>query len=75
MPGQLKVMPVDDGNVSLAVDLSVVKNGTRVRRVVKFGLEPSQTKQLEFIFLPTEIAKGFNRDPSEWEIIDAILDQ
>ena len=68
MPGQLKVMPAEDGNVTLQVDLTVKSNKRSVRKVVKFNLVPSTSKDWEFIFLPTEIADSFTPDPRQWKM-------
>ena len=35
-------------------------------------MKPSESSEVEFIFLPTEIAKGFDdADPREWKLAPA----
>jgi hypothetical protein len=67
IPGQLRVKPREDGALEVQADLSVVANGRRKRRLVRFRLEPSQKRQDEFIFVPTEIVKSIGKSPAEWE--------
>lgn len=68
MPGELKVLTAEDGGVSLDVDLSIKSAKGTVRKLVNFSMQPSKTKETEFIFLPTEIKKGMQKDPREWNI-------
>ena len=67
MPGELKVLPEEDGNVSLLVDVTVKSKTSSKREVVNFSLVPSSESDVEFIFLPTEIANSFTPDPREWD--------
>lgn len=68
MPGELKVMPQADGEVSVKVDLTVKSKRRSQRQLVEFSLAPSKTSDVEFIFLPTEIARGMTKDPREWKM-------
>lgn len=68
MPGELKVMPAEDGKISLLVDVSVKTKARTERKSLSFKMAPSQTKDTEFIFIPTEIVNGFNPDPREWDL-------
>ena len=67
IPGQLNVKPSEDGALDVLADLSVVGHGRSERRLVRFRLEPSQKRQDEFIFVPTEIVKSIGKSPGEWE--------
>lgn len=67
IPGRLKVYPREDGDITILADVSVTSTrGTR-RRQVKFELKANTTKDVEFISLPAEIAKGSHNDPREWK--------
>lgn len=68
MPGELKIMPKKDGNISVFVDLSIKSKTQTKRKSVSFKLSPSTTSDTEFIFIPTEIIDGFSKDPREWEL-------
>ncbi len=68
MPGELKVLTAEDGGVSLDVDLSIKSVKGTTRKLVNFSMQPSKTKETEFIFLPTEIKKSFQKDPRDWSI-------
>ena len=67
MPGELKVMPEEDGNVMLLVDVSVKADGVTDRKTVQFSMAPASEKGVEFIFLPTEIVNSFSPDPRDWK--------
>lgn len=61
-PGLLEVYPEKDGAIDLLVDVTIVaKSGTQRKRV-KFHLEPVQTRETEFIFVPGSIIKSFNAE-------------
>jgi hypothetical protein len=66
IPGLLKVMPKVDGALDVSVDLSIVAGRKSERKIVRFRMDPSQTRQNEFIFIPTEIVKSFGQSPAEW---------
>jgi hypothetical protein len=66
IPGLLVVKPREDGVMEIFVDLTVTTLGKRERKLVLFRMDPSQTRQDEFIFLPTEIVKGFGKSPADW---------
>ncbi len=70
MPGELKVIPKDDGEISVLVDLSIKSKNKTERKALSFKLSPSTTKEKEFIFIPTEIIESFSKDPREWELDD-----
>lgn len=67
IPGLLKVMPKVDGAMEISVDLTVVGNGRRERKMVRFRMEPSQKRADEFIFVPTEIVENIGKSPAEWK--------
>lgn len=66
IPGLLQVDSVKDGALEVSVDLTVTSGGERVRKMVEFQMNPSKTRQDEFVFLPTEIVKGIRTPVSEW---------
>jgi hypothetical protein len=67
IPGTLQVKPREDGALEILADLSVRADGRTERRIVKFRLDPSKSRQDEFIFVPTEIVKSIGKPMSEWE--------
>lgn len=66
IPGMLVVKPREDGVMEIFVDLTVTTSGKRERKSVLFRMDPSQTRQDEFIFLPTEIVKSIGKSPADW---------
>ncbi len=67
IPGLLVVKPREDGALEIFVDLSVKTKGRSERKLVLFRMDPSQKRQDEFIFVPTEIIRSIGRPPAEWE--------
>ena len=67
IPGKLVIKPRVDGAIEVLVDLTVTTLGKRERRSVKFRMTPSDTRQDEFIFIPTEIVKSFGQSPADWK--------
>lgn len=67
IPGLLQVKPREDGALEIIADLTVVSNGRGERKLVRFRLDPSQKRQDEFIFLPTEIVESIGQSPADWE--------
>jgi hypothetical protein len=67
IPGLLVVKPREDGPLEISVDLSVFAAGRSERKLVRFRMEPSQKRQDEFIFVPTEIVKSIGKSPADWE--------
>ncbi len=67
IPGLLQVKPRADGALEILADLTVVAKGRSERRQVRFHMDPSQKRQDEFIFLPTEIVKSFGQSPADWD--------
>lgn len=67
IPGTLQVKPREDGALEILADLSIRADGQTQRKIVKFRLDPSQTRQDEFIFVPTEIVKSIGKPMSEWD--------
>lgn len=67
IPGLLIVKPRVDGPLEVSVDLSVVAAGRTERKLVRFRMDPSQKRQDEFIFVPTEIVKSIGKSPADWE--------
>lgn len=66
IPGLLVVKPREDGAMEIFVDLTVSTPGASERKLVLFRMDPSETRQDEFIFLPTEIVKSLGRSPADW---------
>lgn len=66
IPGLLKVKPKADGALDVMVDLTVAAASRSERKIVRFRMDPSQTRQDEFIFIPTEIVKSFGKSTAEW---------
>jgi hypothetical protein len=67
IPGLLQVKSDVDGALDVSVDLSVVRAGRSERKTVNFRMDPSQKRQDEFIFVPTEIVSSFGQTPADWE--------
>lgn len=67
IPGLLKVKPKEDGAMEIFVDLTVTAQGRSERKLVRFRMDPSQKRQDEFIFVPTEIVENIGKSPSEWQ--------
>ncbi|MEO5714241.1 MAG: hypothetical protein ABIT37_12210 [Luteolibacter sp.] len=67
IPGLLQVKPKEDGALEIFADLTIAANGRRERKLVRFRMDPSQTRQDEFIFVPTEIVENIGKSPSEWK--------
>jgi len=67
IPGLLVVKPREDGSLEIFVDLTVVAQGHRERKLVCFRMDPSQKRQDEFIFVPTEIVKSIGKSPADWD--------
>lgn len=67
MPGLLQVKPREDGALEVEADLSVRGHGRTVRKRVVFRLSPSEKRQDEFVFIPTEIVKSFGETPADWQ--------
>ena len=67
IPGLLQVKPRVDGALEILVDLTVVTNARGGRKLVSFRMDPSQKRQDEFIFLPTEIVKSIGQSPADWD--------
>lgn len=69
IPGLLQVKPRVDGALEILADLTVVTKGRNERKLVRFRMDPSQKRQDEFIFVPTEIVKSIGQSPADWEEI------
>ncbi len=67
IPGLLKVMPLEDGALDVDVDLTLASAGKKVRKMVKFRMEPASKRQDEFVFIPTEIVESFGKSASDWD--------
>lgn len=67
IPGLLKVKPLEDGALDVYVDLTVVSAGRRKRKLVHFRMDPSDKRQDEFIFVPTEIVRSIGKTPENWD--------
>lgn len=67
IPGLLKVKSHEDGSLEFFVDLTVTTKSRSERKLVRFKMEPSQKRQDEFIFLPTEIINNIGKSLENWE--------
>lgn len=67
IPGKLQVKPADDGSLEVFADLTVVTRGRGERKLVRFRMDPSQKRQDEFIFVPTEIINNIGKSPADWD--------
>jgi hypothetical protein len=67
IPGILLVKPRVDGALEVMVDLSISGQGRHERKTVRFRMDPSEKRQDEFIFVPTEIVNNIGKSPDEWE--------
>ncbi len=67
IPGLLKVKPKEDGALEIFADLTIAANGRSERKLVRFRMDPSQTRQDEFIFVPTEIVENIGKSSSDWK--------
>jgi len=67
IPGRLKVMPREDGDIRITADISVVSNKRTVREIVRYSMASAKESDAEFLFVPGEIVKSFGpKDPTEW---------
>lgn len=67
LPGTLEVYPEKDGAFKVIVDVSVKTKSRTQRKLVKFHMARSKESGTEFLFLPTEIAKGWKKSPRDWQ--------
>ena len=67
IPAKLDVKPSVDGAIDVFADVLIVGKGSRVRKTVKFHLDPASKKDREVIFIPAEIVSGIGKPMSEWE--------
>jgi len=67
IPGLLVVKPREDGAMEILVDLTIATRNESERKLVLFRMDPSETRQDEFIFLPTEIVKSLGQSPADWK--------
>ena len=66
VPGELEVVPDEDGDITIVVDLTGRAVEVRARKMVRFRMAPQQSRDFEVIFLPALIVKGKKRDPKAW---------
>ena len=68
VPGQLKVYPEKDGDITIYADVTIRTKKRSSRKTVKFQLAAQQgKKKTEFLFIPAEIARSFGQqDPRQW---------
>ena len=67
IPGLLRVMPKEDGALDVEVDLTVTTVDRNVRKTVSFRMEPSEKRQDEFVFIPTEIVESIGKSTADWD--------
>lgn len=67
IPAKLDVKPSVDGALDVFADVIIVAKGSRVRKTVKFHLDPASKKDREVVFIPAEIITGIGKPMSEWE--------
>ena len=66
IPGKLTVMPREDGEITIHLNISVKANGRVQSEWIKFKLEPETKWKNDSVFLPTEIVKSVRGNPREW---------
>ncbi len=67
IPGELEVMPKEDGDIQITADVSVVSNQRTQRKIIQFNMASSKESDTEFLFIPGEIVKSFGKeDPTMW---------
>lgn len=67
VPGLLMVMPLEDGALEVDVDLTLASAGQKLRKMVKFRMEPASKRADEFVFIPTEIVESIGKPVSDWD--------
>ena len=67
IPGLLVVKPREDGPLEVTVDLSVSTRERTERKRVRFRMDPSESRQDEFIFIPAEIVSQIGKPAGDWE--------
>ncbi len=67
IPGKLTVMPREDGETLIHLNVSVKAKGLVKSKWIKFKLEPESKRKTETIFIPTEIVKSVRGNPREWD--------
>jgi hypothetical protein len=64
---KLDVKPSVDGALEVFADVTIVAERQRVRKTVKFRLDPANKKDRETVFIPAGIVSGIGKPMSEWE--------
>lgn len=67
VPGLLQVKPKEDGALEVMVDLTINTLSKAERKSVRFRMDPSQSRQDEFIFIPTEIVQNIGKSAEDWQ--------
>lgn len=67
IPAKLDVKPSVDGALNVLADVTIVAEGGRERKAVKFRLDPAKKKDRETVFIPAEIVSSICKPMSEWE--------
>jgi hypothetical protein len=67
VPGYLSVKPKEDGGLEVFADVIIESYSGRVRKVVKFKLDPTEKSQRETVFIPAEIVTSIGKPMSELE--------
>lgn len=67
VPGLLQVKPKEDGTLDVMVDLTVSATLKSERKIIRFRMDPSQSRQDEFIFIPTEIVQSIGKSTEDWQ--------
>ncbi len=67
VPGLLQVKPKEDGALDVMVDLTIVAKPGSERKIIRFRMDPSQSRQDEFIFIPTEIVQSIGKSTEDWQ--------
>ena len=67
IPAKLDVKPSVDGALDVFADVTIVAERQRVRKTVKFRLDPANKKDRETVFIPAGIVSGIGKPMSEWE--------
>lgn len=67
IPGKLVVKPLEDGYLDVLVELAIESKSKRVKKVVRYRLDPTKKKENQTIFVPAEIISHIGKPMSEWE--------
>ena len=67
LPGKLEVYSDVDGPFAIEADVSVKSRLRTERKRVRFQMQPASESDTEFLFIPTEIIRGWKESPRAWQ--------